>query len=223
MRTLPNNLDQNGPGRPLRLERPGRRPRLGHAGQSSRPPAGRHRSARAPWMSPGRILAIGVLAAIASLLIVYQYQYRSLEAEVAAHIYGVIIPTLAASSAPVIWFGLGSSRAFGLFITPDCSSSLLLAPLSVLGIALMIPRRLPVRRVTKALAVAATVMVTGNMLRIGVIALAIRIDGISTGYRIGHLVVGSVITIVCIVLGLGLLARIVTRHVGPPPVAAGQQ
>jgi exosortase/archaeosortase family protein len=215
MRTVPNNLDQNGP------RRPGWLPRRGQTGR--RPPAGRHRSARAPWMSPGRVIAIGLLAAIASSLIAYQYQFRSFEAEVGAHLYGLIMPALAASSAPVIWFGLGTSHAFGLLITPDCSSSLLLAPLSVLGIALMIPRRLPVRRVAKALAVAAAVMVTGNMLRIGVIALAIRIDGISTGYRIGHLVVGSVITIVCIVLGLGLLARIITRHVGPPSVAAGQQ
>jgi exosortase/archaeosortase family protein len=171
-------------------------------------------------MSPARVIAIAALAAIAFSLIVFQYQFRSLEAQVGAHLYGVIEPTLAASSAPVIWFGLGTSRAFGLTITPDCSSALVLAPLSVLGIALMVPRRLPVRRVTKALAVAAAVMVTGNTLRIGVIALAIRIDGISTGYRIGHLVVGSVISIVCIVLGLGLLAHILTRDVGPSYVAS---
>jgi exosortase/archaeosortase family protein len=202
MRTVPNNLDQHGPGRP---------------------PVGRHRSTCAPRISPGRVIAIGVLAAIALLLVAFQYQFRSFEAEVGAHLYGVIMPTLAASSAPIIWFGLGTSHAFGLLITPDCSSSLLLAPLCVLGIALMIPRRLPVRRVTKALAVAAAVMVTGNMVRIGVIALAIRMDGVSNGYRIGHLVVGSAITIVCVVLGLGLLARILTRHVEPSPLAAGRQ
>jgi exosortase/archaeosortase family protein len=171
-------------------------------------------------MSPGRIIAIGALAAIAFSLIVFQYQFRSLEAEVGAHLYGVIEPTLAASRAPVIWFGLGTSRAFGLTITPDCSSALVLAPLSVLGIALMVPRRLPVLRVTKALAVAAAVMVTGNLLRIGVIALSIRMGGISTGYRIGHLVVGSVISIVGIVVGLGLLAIIVTRNGEPSSVPA---
>jgi exosortase/archaeosortase family protein len=208
MRTVSDNLDKHRPRRP---------------GRPIRPPAGRHRSPRTPRMPPGRIIAIGVLAAIALSLIVFQYQFRSFEAEAAAHLYGVISPTLAASSAPIVWFGLGTSDAFGLLITPDCSSALLLTPLCVLGIALMIPRRLPVPRVTKALAVAAAVMVSGNMLRIGVIALAIRIDGLSTGYRIGHLVVGSIITIVCVVLGLGLLARILTRHIEPPSVAAGPQ
>jgi hypothetical protein len=57
--------------------------------------------------------------------------------------------------APIIWFGLGESGAFGLEITPDCSSALLIVPLCGLGMLLMIPRRLPVSRVAAALAAAA--------------------------------------------------------------------
>lgn len=177
-------------------------------------PDGRPGRVRPPLVLSGRLPAIAVLALIAISLMVFQYQFRHLEAATAADLYNLVTPTLAASSAPIIWFGLGRSGAFGLVITPDCSSALLIAPLCGLGIALMIPRRLTVGRVTKALTVAAAVMVTGNMLRIGVIALAIRVDGIGTGYQVGHLVLGSLVSIVCIALALALLTLILTSRSG---------
>lgn len=177
-------------------------------------PDGRHGRIRPSLVLTGRLPAIAVLALIAISLMVFQYQFRHLEAATAADLYNLVTPTLAASSAPIIWFGLGRSGAFGLVITPDCSSALLIAPLCGLGIALMIPRRLTVGRVTKALTVAAAVMVAGNMLRIGVIALAIRVDGIGTGYQVGHLVLGSLVSIVCIALALALLTLILTSRSG---------
>jgi exosortase/archaeosortase family protein len=177
-------------------------------------PDGRPGRVRQSRVLTGRLPAIAVLALIAISLMVFQYQFRHLEAATAADLYNLVTPTLAASSAPIIWFGLGRSGAFGLVITPDCSSALLIAPLCGLGIALMIPRRLTVGRVTKALTVAAAVMVAGNMLRIGVIALAIRVDGIGTGYQVGHLVLGSLVSIVCIALALALLTLILTSRSG---------
>ena len=112
-------------------------------------------------------------------------------------------------SAPILWFGLGAPGAFGLIITPDCSSVLLIAPLCVLGIALLVPRKLAVDRVMKALTVAALILVAGNLIRIGVIVLAIRMAGIGTGYQVGHLVLGSLVSIVCIGMSLTLLTVII--------------
>jgi exosortase/archaeosortase len=86
---------------------------------------------------------------------------------------------------------------------------LLVAPLCVLGIALLIPRKLAVDRVMKALAVAALILVAGNVIRIGVIVLAIRVAGIGTGYQVGHLVLGSLVSIVCIAMSLTLLTVII--------------
>jgi exosortase/archaeosortase family protein len=126
----------------------------------------------------------------------------------------VVVPTIAASNVPIIWFGLGAPGAFGLVITPDCSSVLLIAPLCVLGIALLIPRKLAVDRVMKALAVAALILVAGNLTRIGVIALAIRVAGIGPGYQVGHLVLGSLISIICIAVSLALLTVIITAPDG---------
>lgn len=176
------------------------------------PPRGRHAAVKSPVTSSNRIIPIALLASTALLLLVFQYQFRHVEAATAAGMYGVLTPTLAASSAPIVWFGLGAPGAFGLVITPECSSALLLVPLCVLGIGLMIPRRLGIRRVSTALAVAAVMLVAGNLMRMGLIAAMIRLVGIQTGYELGHLVLGSVVSIVCIATSLVVLTVIVTGH-----------
>lgn len=161
-----------------------------------------------------RLPAIGLLGAIATMLMIFQYPFRQLEARAAADLYRLFTPVLAATRAPIIWFGLGTPGAFGLEITPDCSSALLIVPLCGLGMLLMIPRRLAVSRVATALAVAALVLVVGNLLRIGVIAVAVRLAGVSTGYQIGHLILGSIVSIIGIALALILLVAIVTSRRG---------
>ena len=153
-----------------------------------------------------------MLAGIALSLLIFEYQFRHLEAVAAAHLYGVFTPVLAASRAPIIWFGLGTSGAYGLEITPDCSSVLLIVPLCGLGMLLMIPRRLGVGRVATALAAAAAVLIGGNLLRIGVIAVAVRVSGTGTGYQVGHLVLGSIVSIICIAVSLALLTVIVVSR-----------
>jgi exosortase/archaeosortase family protein len=178
------------------------------------------RGRRAPWsrgghgagrQSPGltiRVTAIGVLTGVALALIVLQYQVCRLEADATAHLYNLVTPTTAESNSPVIWFGRGAPDGFGLMITPDCSSALLIAPLCGLGMVLIRPRHPPVRRAATALAAASALMVAGNLIRIGVIALVIRVDGIGVGYQVGQLVLSSLISVVCIGLSLALLTVI---------------
>jgi exosortase/archaeosortase family protein len=167
-----------------------------------------------------RLPVIALLGGIGLTLMIFQYQFRELEARATAEVYQLFTPVLAATRAPIIWFGLGRSGAFGLEITPDCSSALLIVPLCGLGMLLMIPRRLPVSRVAAALAAAALVLVIGNLVRIGVIALAVRLDGVGTGYQIGHLILGSIVSIVCIAVALILLVAIVTSRRGMEPSLA---
>jgi exosortase/archaeosortase family protein len=176
--------------------------------------SGRHGADPAPGDDRSRGIAMGLLGGIALSLMIYQYQFRDLEADAAAHLFGIVTPTLAGASAPIIWFGLPGANAFGLVITPDCSSALLIVPLCVLGMLLMIPRKLRVRRVAKAVAVATTLLVSGNMLRIAVIAVTTRLGGIGAGYQFGHLVLGSLISIVCIALSLTLLTAMVSSQDG---------
>jgi exosortase/archaeosortase family protein len=165
------------------------------------------------------VLVAGVLCGTALSLMIYQYQFRHLEAVAAAHLYRLFTPVLAASRAPIIWFGLGSATAYGLVITPECSSALLIVPLCGLGMLLLIPRRLAVSRVIRGLMAAGAVMVGGNLLRIGVIAVAVRYGGLGAGYQLGHLILGSIVSIVCIALGLTLLTVILVRQ---RPARAGR-
>ncbi len=66
--------------------------------------------------------------------------------------------------------------------------------------------------VVRALIVAATVLVVVNTLRIGVIALCCRFWGLGVGYQVGHLVLGSLVSIVGIGLSLVLLTAIVASR-----------
>jgi hypothetical protein len=175
---------------------------------------------RVPASWPGRTAGIAALAVTAVTLLVFEYQFRHIEAVAAAAMISVLTPTLAATKAPIIWFGLGQPQAFGLVITPDCSSALLLVPLCLLGIGLMIPRRLHAGRVASGLGGAAVMLVGGNLARIGIIALAIRMAGLGLGYQVGHLIAGSLVSIVCIAASLVFLAWSITspwRH----PAGAG--
>jgi exosortase/archaeosortase family protein len=175
---------------------------------------GRHAAGAPPATMRTRLVFMAVLACVAVLLVVFQHQFRDLEAVVAAHLCSIVTPTLAAPGAPIVWFGLGTPNGFGLVITPDCSSALLIAPLCVLGILLMIPRKLPLHRVWAGLAVAAALLVAGNMARIGLIAEMIHLYGIGAGYQLGHLVLGSLLSMVCIAISMVVLTLIVTGRAG---------
>ncbi len=181
----------------------------------------RRKAASAPWRGEAslhltsvttwpRALSCALLCSGLVGVVLFQYQLRRLEAETAAAIYGLVTPTLTAARSPVVWFGLGSPRSFGLMITPDCCSALLLVPLLALGMALVLPVRLELRRVMSALAVAAIVLVAGNLLRIGAIAAAVTLAGPGLGYEVGHLVIGSAMSVVFIGASLILMTLIIT-------------
>lgn len=145
-------------------------------------------------------------------ILLFQLQLRHIEAAAAAALYNLITPTLAATRSPIVWFGLGRPGGFGLLITPDCSAAFLLVPLFLLGIGLVLPIRLVLRQVLSALAIATAVLITGNLLRIGAIAAAMRIAGPGTGYQIGHLLIGSAISVIFISISLVLITVIITSR-----------
>jgi len=157
-----------------------------------------------------RVLVAGLLGAVTMTILLFQFQLRHAEASAAAAIYNLITPTLAATTSPIVWFGLGQPGGFGLLITPDCSAAFLLVPLFLLGMGLVLPVRLAMRQVLSALAIATGVLITGNLLRVGAIAVTMRITGPDTGYQIGHLVIGSAISVIFISISLVLITVVIT-------------
>lgn len=157
-----------------------------------------------------RLLVATVLGAVTVTILLFQFQLRHAEAAAAAAMYNLITPTLAATRSPIVWFGLGRPGGFGLLITPDCSAAFLLVPLFLLGMGLVLPVRLVLRQVLSALATATAVLITGNLLRIGAIAVAMRVAGPDTGYQIGHLIIGSAISVIFISISLVLITIIIS-------------
>ncbi len=159
-----------------------------------------------------RAVICAALGTCTAMLFLFQYRFRHAEAVAASAVFSLVTPTLAATKAPIVWFGLATPHAFGLMITPDCSAALLLVPLLLLGMALVVPVRLPLRRVLGALGCAAALLVAGNLLRIGTIAIAVRIAGPGIGYEVGHLVIGSAISVIFIGSSLILMTFIITSR-----------
>ncbi len=155
-----------------------------------------------------------VLGGIAAALMGFEYQFRHLEAYTAAHLYSWWRPPWPRPAPRSSGSGSARRTRSGWLLHPIAVRRLLIAPLCVLGVALLIPRKLAVHRVLKALMVAGLILVAGNLTRIGVIAMAIRLAGIGTGYQVGHLVLGSLISIVCIAVSLALLTLIITAPDG---------
>jgi exosortase/archaeosortase family protein len=161
-----------------------------------------------------RVGAVGILAGLGFTLIVFQYQVRHLEAGGAAQLCNLVTPTVAPSDAAVIRFGAGRPDAFSLAITADCSSVLLLAPLCGLGMILIAPDQRELRRVGTALVGVSMVMITANLLRIGIIALVISMHGVAAGYRVSSLLLGSVISAGCVAFSLALLTFVLRPRAG---------
>ncbi len=157
-----------------------------------------------------RVLVAATLGAVIVTILVFQYQCRHAEAAAAAAMYNLVTPTMAATQSPIVWFGLGRPGGFGLLITPDCSAAFLLVPLFLLGMGLVLPVRLALRQVLAALATATLILIAGNLLRIGAIAVAMRAAGPDTGYKIGHLVIGSAISVIFISISLVMVTIIIT-------------
>lgn len=96
----------------------------------------------------------------------------------------------------VIFFGLGTRQAFGLNLTVECTSALLLIPLLVMMGSFAIFTRLGLRRQLTALFVGAFLILSVNALRVGIIAWATWKYGYDPGYKLSHVFVGSAFSLV---------------------------
>jgi exosortase/archaeosortase family protein len=108
-------------------------------------------------------------------------------------------------------FGFGRPGAFGLEITPECSSAFLIAPIAIVAGALASRPRLPLTRILGAFLVAAGLLAIGNQVRVGLIAWLIETFGLRESYRWGHTIIGSLVSILFVAGALCVFAWIVVR------------
>lgn len=169
-----------------------------------------------------RVSAAAVLVGASTLLLVFQTVFRGWEAQLASVLFSAGTPTSANSERATVYFGLGQPGAFGLRITPECSAAFIIAPLALIGAAMLWRQRIAVSRVLFGVGVAALLVALSNQLRVGMIAWLIESFGLQDGYRWGHLVVGSIVSLLFLAASLVLLVWIVSaspRRTSAPSIS----
>lgn len=157
-----------------------------------------------------RLAAVALLLVVAVGLVVFQQEYRHLEAVLASHVFSSGgVQTFTSPDTAVVVFRMADARTFGLEISPECSSGFLIAPFALIGAAMLLRRRVHPGRVGLGVALVAVLLVLCNQLRVGMIAGLITEFGLQDGYKWGHLVFGSLISILFIAGSLALLVWVV--------------
>jgi exosortase/archaeosortase family protein len=162
--------------------------------------------------SAPQLLGGVVMYAIAIWLAFEDAAFRHFEAKMATPVTGFITGRHGAVAAgDLVWFALGTHRAFGLQITAECTSALLLIPLLVMMGSFTVFSRVPLRREVLALAVGAGLMFVVNILRVAGIAWSTWKWGLNPGYTYSHVFVGSAFSLIgfigAMLLALWVLVR----------------
>ena len=122
---------------------------------------------------------------------------RRVEARLLAPIAGFVTGRHGAVTTDErVYFALGTSRAFGLQITSECTSALLLIPLFVMMGSFAIFTRLSLGRELVALIAGTVLILFVNALRVAGIAWATWRFGFDPGYSYSHIFVGSAFSLV---------------------------
>jgi exosortase/archaeosortase family protein len=121
----------------------------------------------------------------------------------------------------VVFFALGTPRAFGLDVTNECTSALLLIPLLVMMGSFAVFTQLSMRRQLVALFVGAFLILAVNAFRVALIAWATWKYGYDPGYTYSHVFVGSAFSLVGFVGAMLIALWILVRADRKKPAAAG--
>ncbi|SDD72093.1 exosortase P [Actinokineospora iranica] len=142
-------------------------------------------------------LLVGALAALAVALVIGNRVYRAAEMFLASAILRLMTSSgvhLAAERQSV-YFGLGTDHAFGLRMSPECTSAFLMLPMLVVGAAMITLRPRVSKRVLTALAFAGLAVIVVNQLRILTLVGLVGWLGADRGYYWGHTLLGSMVSV----------------------------
>ncbi|MDQ2739977.1 MAG: exosortase P [Actinomycetota bacterium] len=164
-----------------------------------------------------------VLVVLTALLVIMQTAYRTTEIRLADVFIGLFDQhTRVDPSGPTIYFGLGTPKALGLTMTPECTSAFLILPLLVVGAIMIALRPRITRRVVFALAISAVVLILVNQFRLVALVVLVHLLGTDRGYYWGHTLGGSMVSVFGGAVALVLFVWIATRKSKPERDAAKQ-
>ena len=157
------------------------------------------------------VAGLGVFA-VAAWLAFADNTFRHFEAVIATPVTRLFTGGgKAVTSHDTVYFALGTRRAFGLVITNECTSAVLLIPLLVMMGSFMVFSRVSLGRQLLALAVGAALMLVVNILRVAGICWSTYRFGFDPGYKYSHVFVGSAFSLIgfvgAMLLALWILVR----------------
>lgn len=159
-------------------------------------------------------LAIAALVVGGTAIVLAYQAYGSWEIRFS----GVLIEAVSNAGVYVVperqtvYFGLGTSNALGLRMTPECSSVFLLVPLiTVATILLAVSRRKITRSVLVALAVAGVTLILVNQARVLLLVGLIGWLGTDRGYYLGHTLFGSMVSVIGGAIALVLFVWLIAK------------
>lgn len=117
----------------------------------------------------------------------------------------------AVAAGSIVWFARGTSRVFGLNITAECTTALLLIPLVAIITGFVVFSPLPLPRLLAALLLGSSLLLLVNAVRVAGIAWATWMWGEHPGYEYSHVFVGSAFALLGFVASLGVAAWILVR------------
>lgn len=170
------------------------------------PPTPRRRS----WLG----VALGLsMYAVAVWMAVDNATFRRLEAHALAPLAGWVTGRHGAvTTQSRVYFALGTPRAFGLQITSECTSALLLIPLFVMMGSFAIFTRLSLRRQFVAVCAGTALILGVNAVRVAGIAWATWKYGFNPGYQLSHVFVGSAFSLIGFVGAMLVALWILVRN-----------
>ncbi len=166
---------------------------------------------RRAWFPLG--VAIALVAAGVGLA-VSQGAIRVLEAQLSAALGSILGQHTQAVGDSVI-FPLGN-RFVGWNLTLACTAALLVAPFFLLAAGLVASGRLGIRRALLTLGAVAVLVFAANQLRMLVITISMREWGFVTGYERSHVLLGTVVSTLGLVIGLLVFIVSVSHHKPQP-------
>lgn len=160
--------------------------------------------------------ALGGVAAAITLLL-SEHWYRGVEAVVTGDTVSKWLgfPVIVSRAQQTMFFafrGTGPSHMLGLQITLGCSSVLLLAPILLLTGVLLSLRNVSPLRVLFAAAIAGSLVVFINVVRLVMIAAMVDWWGVAAGFGWGHTLFGSVLMLLGLAAALGSFVLVLGYH-----------
>lgn len=139
-----------------------------------------------------------LLAGLVVGLFLLQTWFRAGETILSSQVVAALAHTRTSATPDdaVLYFGVGTSNALGLHITPECTSAFLIAPLVAVAAVMVRLRPAVTRRVLGGLGLGALMLILTNQIRITVVVWLVKWLGPDSGYYWGHTLMGSAVSVV---------------------------